>query len=364
MTKGGSKPGAAKPRAPATSAHRTRTNLESDSPIATSAIPDHQIKLYQKCLDIFCDALKPSQEDSKILQEVKGHLYRRNFAVAFGQEDYLRVYASRWSPSRALAYSQIFQELPKGAVAASVSVQVSTGDPPLNIVCIGGGAGAELVGLAASLSAYGDGSVSPSRRINATFIDIAGWATTLEKLHTGILNPPQLSRYASQAKKDANKALLEPGTLSMDFERMDILQPGTNSLLDLVQGADVVTFMFTLNELYSTSMQKTQHLLSTTLSSMPTGSHLLVVDSPGSYSTISLNGAEKKYPMQWLLKYTLLGDSGKTKDGSKPAWSQVLSEDSRWFRLPTGLRYPIELEDMRYQIHLFRREASDIGGAA
>jgi len=250
-------------------------------------------------------------------------------------------------------------------VSTSDDVQANTSEPPLEIVCVGGGAGAELVALAASICARGDGAPSfPNRRINVTFIDIADWASTLEKLHTGIVEPPQLSQYASQAKKDANKALLQPEALSMNFTRMDVLQPEGDSLLDLVKGAHLVTFMFTLNELYSTSMSKTQHLLSTTLSSMPTGSHLLVVDSPGSYSAISLNGAEKKYPMQWLLKYTLLGDSRKAKDGPKPAWSQVLSEDSRWFRLPSDLRYPIELEDMRYQIHLFRREASDIGIAA
>lgn len=114
--------------------------------------------------------------------------------------------------------------------------------------------------------------------------------------------------------------------------------------------------MFTLNELYSTSVSKTQRLLfELTVATRP-GTLLLVVDSPGSYSTVTINGAEKKYPMQWLLDHTLLEASRKTRvlpPGDH--WTKVLTDESRWFRLPKGLDYPIELENMRYQIHLYRR---------
>jgi 25S rRNA (uracil2843-N3)-methyltransferase len=118
--------------------------------------------------------------------------------------------------------------------------------------------------------------------------------------------------------------------------------------------------MFTLNELYSTSMSKTQNLLSHITGSTRPGTFLLVVDSPGSYSTVSLNGTEKKYPMQWLLDYTLLGPPKKVESDSTDAkWEKVIDESSRWFRLPEGLNYPIELENMRYQIHLYRRRDDD-----
>ncbi|KAK7750907.1 hypothetical protein SLS62_007170 [Diatrype stigma] len=35
-------------------------------------------------------------------------------------------------------------------------------------------------------------------------------------------------------------------------------------------------------------------------------------------------------------------------------WEKLESADSVWFRLADGLRYPIPLEDMRYQMHLYR----------
>ena len=83
---------------------------------------------------------------------------------------------------------------------------------------------------------------------------------------------------------------------------------------------------------------------------------LLVVDSPGSYSTVSLNGADKNYPMQWLLDHTLLADTsgGKAKEEVR-MWEKVQEDDSRWFRLDDRLSYPIELENMRMQLHLYRR---------
>ena len=45
--------------------------------------------------------------------------------------------------------------------------------------------------------------------------------------------------------------------------------------------------------------------------------------------------------------------SSKNASGEKQ-WEKVHAQDSRWFRLPKGLRYPIELEDMRYQVHLYK----------
>ena len=35
-------------------------------------------------------------------------------------------------------------------------------------------------------------------------------------------------------------------------------------------------------------------------------------------------------------------------------WEKLESADSVWFRLAEGLRYPIQLENMRYQMHLYR----------
>jgi 25S rRNA (uracil2843-N3)-methyltransferase len=309
------------------------------------------LKLQQLCLDLFRDAFHPGPEDHRVLQEIKGYLYSRDFAAAFGKDEYLRVYASRWSPSRALAYVHVFQDIEPYLSKDS--------DDVAHTVCIGGGAGGELVALSTLSSLEHTGSSGSPKRTIVTLLDIADWSNVIERLQRTITKPPELSKYASQAKKDANKALLTDDALTVSFKKRDILdsqEQMAEQLSAYCKGATLVTFMFTLNELYSTSMIKTQQLLQQLTDNMTPGSCLLVVDSPGSYSTVSINGAEKKYPMQWLLDYTLLGQSTKgEKDQVPPQWEKLTSHDSRWFRLDESLQYPIELEDMRYQIHLYRR---------
>jgi 25S rRNA (uracil2843-N3)-methyltransferase len=96
------------------------------------------------------------------------------------------------------------------------------------------------------------------------------------------------------------------------------------------------------------------------------GALLLVVDSPGSYSTVSIGktsdsgdeSKKKRYPMQWLLDHTLLESAAisNSKNASgEHQWEKLESRNSEWFRLSDDLRYPVDLEDMRYQIHLYRR---------
>ena len=118
--------------------------------------------------------------------------------------------------------------------------------------------------------------------------------------------------------------------------------------------------LFTLNELYSTSMSATTSLLLTLTSLAAPGTLLLVVDSPGSYSTVKLGETEKKYPMQWMLDHTLLKQAaGVGDEGGGERWEKVGAEESRWWRMDRErLRYGVagvELEDMRMQWHLFRR---------
>ncbi|RMZ00919.1 hypothetical protein D0860_07817 [Hortaea werneckii] len=315
----------------------------------TGTVP---FELQQRCLNVFRDALAPDEQDAKTVQEVKGHLYNRDFSTAFGNPEYLKVYASRWSPSRALGYLQIFNDVQRHFdVVADESESLST--KPRSIVCLGGGAGAELVALAGWLSQ----SVveAEEQKLDVKLFDIASWESVKSCLERRIVIPPELSKYASAAAKEANKAMLSEECIKVDSQQQDILQWPEANLKSAVGGADLVTLMFTLNELYSTNLAATQQLLARLTDCMQLGSHLLVVDSPGSYSTVSINGAEKKYPMQWLLDYTLLG-SGQKKgkdDGAK--WAKVESDESRWFRLSPDLKYPIELENMRFQMHLYRR---------
>ncbi|EME50200.1 hypothetical protein DOTSEDRAFT_77267 [Dothistroma septosporum NZE10] len=360
MARGNSKAPAAKskPKPKVTKVEKTSQSTSAASR-QESSIP---LELQQKCLDIFHNALKPSNQDVTILQEVKGHLYNRDFAAAFGQEDFLRVYASRWSPSRALGYVQTLTDIQDELFDLSNSVDNEAAGLALNVVCIGGGAGAEVVALAGWIGVNTTG-FGRLMKIDATLLDIAAWESVSNDLHRAIDTPAELSKYASAAAREANTAWLQSEIYKSSFRQLDALDLSEEQTRGIFAAADLVTLMFTLNELYSSSMAKTQQLLSKLTFVLRPGAHLLVVDSPGSYSTVSIDGAERKYPMQWLLDYTLIGSSKGHEAANQPKWQKLVSDDSRWFRIPEGLKYPIELENMRYQIHLYKRlpETEDDG---
>ncbi|KAH7113798.1 hypothetical protein B0J11DRAFT_562120 [Dendryphion nanum] len=313
-------------------------------------------QLQQQLLNVFQAAFRERLESDiqPLLQEVKGHLFNRDFAAAFGRNDYLEAYAARWSPSRSLGYVEILATLED---LISRYDTLTEQDQQYKIVCIGGGAGAEIValgGLVKYILSMDDDQQSRQRKFNVVAIDIADWAAVVEKLRQNIVMAPTLSKYASAAAKATNAPLIPLENLSVVFHQKDVLNIDHTGLNDMLRGSKLVTIMFTLNELYSTSVPHTQTFLLNLTASVEKDTLLLVVDSPGSYSTVTLNGTEKRYPMQWLLDHTLLKEDEK---GEAIIWEKVLEDESRWWRQGTGLKYPIELENMRFQLHLYRRLA-------
>lgn len=354
------------------------------------------LELQQIILNTFNIAF-PLTEDPEnlrqVIQEVKGHLFNRNFSSAFGQLSYLQAYALRWSAARALGYSQILTDPRRNQILLSfpepcprerepMAAQLpnpqdsgsgpedaeSKRSPDLKVVCIGGGAGAEVVALAAACRL----SETPSS-LQITAVDNADWSDPISKLFAAIFTPPPLPTHASEAfrARPENKAMLQdPSKVGVTFLHQDVLSWPIESLNKTLQDASLCTVMFTLNELFTSSLSKTTAFLLQLTDAMPTGSQLLVVDSPGSYSEVTLGkdkdskaddenktpAPSKKYPMKWLLDHTLLEVAAQ--GGAK--WTKVESEDSLWFRIDQRdkerLRYAIELENMRYQLHLYRRE--------
>ncbi|KAF2004217.1 hypothetical protein P154DRAFT_427160 [Amniculicola lignicola CBS 123094] len=311
-------------------------------------------ELQQLLLDIFKNSFAEILESDiqPLLQEVKGHLYNRDFSAAFGRNDYLTAYSARWSPSRALGYLQVLEDLKDHLLPLLQSTDEKNGT-----VCLGGGAGAEPVAFAGFLSLLKAAKTSEQeeKRLDLAVIDIADWSEVLQKLLHSITTAPPLSKYASAAVKAAAVPLVPVETLGLEFHQHDILNTEFALLRPLLEEAKLITILFTLNELYSASLSLTQRFLLNLTACLKEGAMLLVVDSPGSYSTVSLNGAEKKYPMHWLLDHTLLKQGPK---GEPAEWSKVVEEESTWFRLREGLRYPIELEHMRFQLHLYRKGES------
>jgi 25S rRNA (uracil2843-N3)-methyltransferase len=389
--------------------------LPTSNPTALSTI---SVELQQKMLNVFRDAFssRMNQEFPQLLQAVKMHLFNRQFQKAFEGEALLETYAFRWSPSRALAYVEILSTIPPlpdrlgrssndtiteaGQGLASTidsttllssnatadgrleTEQQSQPSPPndpdeeFGIVCLGGGSGAELVALAGYLRWIGSAHhQSPTKlndqkksiRLKINIVDIADWSNVIRMLHCGVTTSPPISKYASTAAKANNTALTDADNFRVHFQHCDILNLSLDELKSVFREVKLVTVMFTLNELYSTSIPATTSLLLSMTSILTPGALLLVVDSPGSYSTINVGQptgendtpAPKKYPMQWLLDHTLLESAsvvcGDTREQEK-RWEKVHSQDSNWFRLADELMYPFDLEDMRYQIHLYERK--------
>ncbi|KAE8153860.1 hypothetical protein BDV25DRAFT_148561 [Aspergillus avenaceus] len=278
-----------------------------------------------------------------------------------------------------------------------------------HVVCIGGGAGAEIVALAAAwrdlmdeerISAGIAGvsldesanteqpspdAVSESKSnpgLSVTTVDIADWSSVVHRLSTTIRSPavpgskshptPLLGLGKGNPAEDKNG-------FNVRFERSDVLTVPDDELKRLLhlETADkgsspnatvMVTLMFTLNELFSTSMAKTTGFLLRTTDLLQPGTLLVVIDSPGSYSTLKLGkskGAEgeaspavqeRQYPMKFLLNHTLL----TVAEGK---WESIYSQDSRWWRRDAArLGYDVGegagLEDMRYRVHIYRRLAT------
>ena len=328
----------------------------------------------------------------------------------------MAAYALRWSAARALGYVGVFRGIVR------MLLGLDAGWKGGRVVCIGGGAGAEIVALAAvwrdlfydgqsqrkSQSQKGieegvrdvsldegdedEGKGEPAMPatrpdISITAVDIADWSSVVERLSTTIHSSdvtalrscpaPLLPGSEGQSERPG-------GEFKVDFKRSDVLnlpdeefkslfpagEAGNTDMSQSKESTVLVTLMFTLNELFSTSMAKATAFLLQLTDSLQPGAILLVVDSPGSYSTLKLGGQasskgkdqedteqpkkqERQYPMKFLLDHALLSVA-------KGKWEKTFSQDSRWWRREAArLSYDVGegagLEDMRFQVHIYRR---------
>ncbi|KAI0024152.1 hypothetical protein F4780DRAFT_775983 [Xylariomycetidae sp. FL0641] len=361
-----------KPSRPsATSTTTTTTSSDTPAPAPEAANPA-TLRQQQDLLDVFQRAFSAELGSAAALagtvQAVKAALYARDFGGAFGAPARLAAYAARWSPSRALGYAQILRALRTPYLRA-----LQAGGPPLlRVLAVGGGA-AELVALGAYLRSAEpeEEEEEEQQQVAATLLDRGPWDDALARLRAALTTPPPLSAYASAGRRAANRAVVAPPSrLDLRFAQQDVLAPET-SIADLVSDRPLlVTLLFTLNELYTAGgVGRTTGFLRALTAAAPPGSLLLVVDSPGNYAEAAVGREARRYPMAWLLDHTLLGDEDRKREAEKQqrgrkGWVKLESHESVWFRLADGLRYPIALENMRYQMHLYRAvDRSNEGGS-
>lgn len=344
------------------------------------------LSLQQELLNVFKEAfgtLIISNDLQKVIQDIKNALYERDFMRAFGMPCNLEAYTIRWSPSRALCYQAILGDLRKYFTDVFsccnlepsgnfINKTLSCQDLP-EVICFGGGA-AEVIAFAGFVRHYkydcrennaniGSDKIDESTsrltlfRSNSTLkiclVDCAHWQDVVEKLNQGLINTK--SRNPDVIDPDLT-ALLRPSDIHVNCIREDILSMSYSQLLNIVgQKIVLVTLFFTLNELYNFSVSKTTAFFLRLTDALKTGSILLIVDSPGSYSETTIGSQAKRYPIHWLLDYCLLSEVSKASSDLSGKWVKLITEESKWFRIPRALNYPLKLENMRYQIHLFRR---------
>lgn len=339
----------------------------------TKPSPQTPPAIQQRLLDTFTTAFSDLLSSSTLLdsiQRIKGHLYAREFDSAFGEEELREAYAARWSAGRALGYAELalqweeLAEVLRGGRREQEGKESDQGDK-VCVACLGGGAGAEVVGFTGAAGwlrkanglkggdwmkgaeTCGGGDTS---KVMLQVVDVADWASVLAELRETVTRSPVAQSTGSTA---SHVPLLNSSDFEVAFQQQDLLLMESAALKRLVHGCALVTLMFTLNELYTTSLPRTTALLLSLTDALRTGTLLLVVDSPGSYSTVKLGkGGEKRYPMQWLLNHTLLQAA---KIDARDRWRKIRGEDSKWFRRSKGLEYAVDLEDMRYQAHLYER---------
>lgn len=280
-------------------------------------------------LKLFQDSFRyllASENLQNFIQLVKGDLYNRDYIKAFGDDDRRMAYSARWTPSRSLCYSSLLSSLQE--------VRKTVTNEDCNVLCVGGGAGAELTGLcsvfASSRDFYNKDKYKSSLQIK--LIDIADWSMIVGKL-------------TNEIKK--NWLYNEPDSLQVDFVHSDILNIKLETF-DL-QSLDLITLFFTTNELFAEEKAKSIRFFQNLSNLTRSGCYLLIAESAGSYSYITVGS--KKFPIQFLIDTILLGKGNEGGD-----WELIKHSDSCWYRCEKDLEYPLKLENMRFFFRLYKKK--------
>lgn len=214
---------------------------------------DSLFPLASGILDVIQVAMSSALGDpdfTTLLQTIKGHFYTRDYDAVFTQPLHLPVYAARYTPSRALGYLDLIDQHPQ--------IQAVLQDGPSNVLCLGAGAGGEMVALLAAARRYSH----PDQQLTLHIQDYVSWETSLMALEA-----------ASRA------AWFSPETnhqVRVEYSVSNLLEP-SDDLCARIEEAQLVTAMFVLNELF-TDRASAMNLVRTLMKHLKPGSLFLVCD--------------------------------------------------------------------------------------
>ncbi|KAF9143088.1 hypothetical protein BGX30_001388 [Mortierella sp. GBA39] len=323
------------------------------------------------------------------LQTIKSHFFDRNYDAVFQNPEHLPVYSARYAPSRALCYYHLFMAHP---------ILMKTLEGPSTILCIGSGAGSELVGISAAMvhanpvvkvkkvkkvstkagKEEAEEMAKDTKDTNGAEENTTTATLGMENLAVSVdstqdpASPTEASEITpvpttkTKAKKPKvnkhqvtivmqdyvnwspilepmeavvrSRMVLGPERLQCETEVGNVLDL-SEGLLERVAKADLITFMFVLNELFQ-DKKRTMLLVAKIVAAMPSGAHMLVVDSAGSFSNLKVG--ERTYMVYMLLDHL-------------KSLEVVYQDDSTWYRCPPSLTYPLKLENMRHFVRIYKK---------
>ncbi|KAK9722370.1 hypothetical protein K7432_002718 [Basidiobolus ranarum] len=261
-------------------------------------------------IQIACNDSFQLPDFRETLQNIKSLFYVRDYDGVFSVPEHLPVYTAQYIPARALCYYNLFSTEPElQAILSRKS----------HLYCMGAGTGSELVGISAAMLH----APSEKQEIVCHTQDIADWSKVLEDLEVTM----------------RNRWDLQENHLKCEFSMGSVLET-TPQLEEQFQKADLITAMFVMNELFVTK-KRAMDMISLLIKNMRKGSHLLIVDSAGSFSNLQVG--ERTYMIYMLF------------DALKNHFAPVISDNARWYRYPSHLRYPLDLNNMRYFVRLYEK---------
>lgn len=191
-------------------------------------------------------------------------------------------------------------------------------------LCIGGGAGSEILALASLTQELSESKT----QLQVTSVDSADWGVILDEMGELI---------KTRWKVDSE-------TFENTFKHENILD--TYESLPFSQ-QHIITCLFTTNELFAGSRVKTMALLGHLSKVCESGTLLVIAESTGTYSEIQMGA--NTYPLELVLDMTL---AGKNK-----AWTVAKREQSLWYRVPEAskAKYGLQIENTHMLVRVYRK---------
>ncbi|OWB59269.1 transferase activity protein [[Candida] boidinii] len=294
----------------------------------------------------------------KSIQQVKTDLFNREYLKAWDSDEKREAYAIRWSSSRALAYGCLLAEQRdiRNCLFEKQHDYVEDEDEDedksnntinqhvKNILCIGAGAGGEVIGLSSMISKFLQKQEISELRANERIfkvhaVDIANWGNIINDIDT----------YVNDNWIKPNNINTAVNKVELKFDNKDVLKMSHEELN--LKSLNLITSMFTTNELISESKLETIKFLKTLSTYCSKNCLFLIVESAGSYSNVSIGS--KQFPVFFLIDMILCGKRG---DESSGAWEIVDENDSIWYRVNKDIDYILKLENMRFFYRLYRKK--------